>query len=354
MFGHSPSALSGTMKWSTHMRISSRLAVALTACLGLALTGCADDGAAESGSATIVYSPPVSGALPFLPVEVALAKGYFKDEGLEVEKKETSPAALPAAMSSGQVDMSADVVYNSARYVESGVDVKYVAGLNDNVDFTLLRRPDVDVAAPGEGADGWKKTFASLKGLKIGTAGKGGPVGLSVAALLDQAGVGQGDFTLIDTPGSASVAALEGKQVDVVVSGGGFDAPLVQNGLAKPVLTFGDGIASVFGDQTNAALVMTASYLADNPDAAAKAQKAIATAIDYIKDRANIDDVLAIATASGTVETDALADKIATYAYDASIDVAGVEAAFAWAKSAGIITKDVDVEATIAKGVETR
>lgn len=336
------------------MRISSRLAVVLASCLGLALAGCADDGAAESGAATIVYSPPVSGALPFLPVEVALAKGYFEDEGLKVEQKESSPTALPAAMSSGQVDMSADVVYNSARYVESGVEVKYVSGLNDNIDFTLLKRPDVDVAAPGEGADGWKKTFASLEGLKIGTAGKGGPVGLSVAALLDEAGVDQGDFTLIDTPGSASVAALEGKQVDVVVSGGGFDAPLVENGLAEQVLTFGDGIASVFGDQTNAAMVMTDSYLKENPDAAEKVQEAIDTAIDYIKDPANIDDVLAIATASGTVETDALADKIGTYAYDPAIDVAGVEAAFAWGKSAGIITKDFDVEATIAEGVEIR
>lgn len=335
------------------MRFSSRVTVALTACLGLVLAGCADDGAAGSGT-TIVYSPPVSGALPFLPVEVALAKGYFDDEGLEVEKKETSPAALPAAMSSGQVDMSADVVYNSARYVESGVDIRYVSGLNDNVDFTLLKRPDVEVAAPGDGVDGWKDTFASLEGLKIGTAAKGGPIGLSVAALLDEAGVGQGEYTLIDTPGSASVAALEGKQVDVVVSGGGFDAPLVQNGLAEPVLTFGDGIASVFGDQTNATLVMTQSYLDDNPDAAGKIQKAIATAIDYIEDPANVDDVLAIATASGTVETDGLADKIASYEYDSAIDLAGVEDAFAWGKSAGILTKDVDVEATIAKGVATR
>lgn len=336
------------------MCISSRLVAAMTACLVVALAGCADDGAPEPAGAAIVYSPPVSGALPFLPVEVALAQGYFEDEGIEVEKKETSPAALPAAMSSGQVDMSADVVYNSARYVESGVAVKYVSGLNDNVDFTLLKRPDVEVAAPGEGPDGWKKTFASLEGLKIGTAGKGGPVGLSVAALLDQAGVGQGDFTLIDTPGSASVAALQGKQVDVVVSGGGFDAPLVQNGLAEPVLTFGDGIASVFGDQTNAALIMTESYLKQNPDAAEKVQKAVATAIDYIRDPANIDDVLSIATTSGTVQTDALADKVATYTYDAAIDVAGVEAAFAWGRSAGIITKDVDVEGTIAQGVETR
>lgn len=334
------------------MRISSRLALALTACVGLTLTGCADTG--SDSDPKIVYSPPVSGALPFLPIEVALAKGYFEDAGLEVEKKETSPAALPAAMSSGQVDMSADVVYNSARYVESGVDVKYVAGLNDNVDFALLKRPGVDVADPGDGPDGWMETFASLKGLKIGTAGKGGPVGLTVAALLKQAGVEQGEFTLIDTPGPAALAALEGKQVDVVVSGGGFDAPLVANGLAEPVLTFGEGIASVFGDQTNAALVMTASYLKENPDAAEKVQKAVANAIDFIDDPANSDEVLAIATKSGTPPTDVLADRIAAYEYDAAVETAGVEAAFGWARSAGIISKEVDVPATIADGVETR
>lgn len=335
-------------------------AFALAVGLGACSSGTApeqpagDSGGTAAEAITVNYSAPVAGALPFLPVDIALKNGYFEEEGIDLVVTQTSAQALPAALSGGQLDMTADTAYNVARYLESGVEMSFASGLNDNVDFTLLAAEGVDIPKPGSGPDGWKDSFAALEGLTIGTAAKAGPIGLSVARLLSEAGVPEGSYTLVDTPGAASGNALAAGQVQAVVSGGGFDAPLVENGLATPVLSFGADIPEIFGDQVNAALSMSNAFIAANPDAPARVQRAIAKAIAYIQDPANIDDVVATAIASGTPETSGLADKISGYSYDAGLSVAGLQAAFEWAKDAGISAEVIDAETAIAEGTETR
>ena len=338
------------------------LAVLAAAALVAGVSGCAQGtqeapAASDSSGAesiTVNYSAPVPGALPFLPVDIALEQGFFEEEGIELVTTQTAAQALPAALSSGQLDMTADTAYNVARYLESGVEMRFVSGLNDNVDFTLLAANGVDIPAPGNGEDGWKDSFAAMEGFTIGTAAKAGPIGLSVAKLLEEAGVPAGSYTLIDTPGAASGNALAAGQVQAVVSGGGFDAPLVANGLATPVLSFGKDIPNIFGDQVNAALSMTEPFIKANPEAPAKVQRAITKAIAYIQDPANADAVVAAAVAAGTPETDSLSDKISSYVYESALSKSGLKAAFAWAKDAGISSKVIDSDGAIAPGVETR
>lgn len=305
------------------------------------------------GNISITYSPPVAGALPFLPVEVALKNGYFTDQGVAVTTKMTSAGALPAALSSNEINMSADVVYNSARYAESGVGVKYVAGLNNNVDFQLLAAKGVSLPAPGSGPDGWKATFAALKGKQIGVAAKAGPIGLTVAALLKMAGVDAGQYTLVDTPGPVALNALSAHQVDAVVSGGGFGTAITEAGSATQVLDFSKGISSIFGNQVNAALFVTDATLKQNPKLAAKVQAAIDKADAFIKDPANQSAVVTIATSTGTVKTNGLASNVSSYDYSASLSIGGVQAALDWAQQAGITKQKLDAKSLIADGATT-
>ncbi|GAA5144529.1 hypothetical protein GCM10025768_00360 [Microbacterium pseudoresistens] len=301
---------------------------------------------------TVNYSAPVPGALPFLPVDIAAAQGFFEEEGIELVVTQTSAQALPAALTSGQIDMTADTAYNVGRYLENGVEVRFVSGLNDNVDFTLLAADGVDIPGPDE-VGGWRASIEALRGLRIGTAAQAGPIGLTVAALLEEAGVEEGEYTFVDTPGAAAGNALEAGQVDAVFSGGGFDAPLVANGLATHVLSLGTDIPDIFGDQVNAALTMTATFIEENPEAPARVQRAIARAMEYIQDPANIDSVVADAIASGTPETDELAEKIQSYAYSAALSIDGIQAALEWANRAGISSTVIDANDSIAEGVET-
>lgn len=326
------------------------LVISLSAC-NSAESSEPSDAANWDGPITIKYSAPVPGALPFLPVDIAIDQGFFEEEGIQLDVTQTSAQALPAALTSGQIDMTADTAYNVARYLESDIDVKFVSGLNDNVDFALVAAKGTEIPAP-EGPDGWEESFAALKGKSVGVAAKAGPIGLTVTQLMKEAGVPEGEYTLIDTPGAAAGNALAAGQVDAVISGGGFDAPLIDNGLADPVLSLGADIPNIFGKQTNATLSMTARAIEANPEAPEKVQRAIAKAIDYIQDPANLDSVVDIAIASGTPDSSALVDKISGYDYLATLSVSGLDAAFEWAEAAGISSEVIDAQSAIAEGVK--
>lgn len=339
------------------MPVRQAVLTALLAAFGMVAAACgssatptANSSAGASADIAITYSAPVPGALPFLPVEVAMKNGYFKEQGVTVTVKQTAPAALPAALASNQINMTADVVYNSARYVEKGVGVKYVAGLNDNVDFQLLAAKGVAVPKPATGAGGWKTTFAALKGKKIGVNAKAGPIGLTLIALLKMAGVDPGQYTLIDAPGTVALNAISAKQVDVVVSGGGFDTAIVEAGAADSVLGFSTGISDVFGTQVNAALVVTDATLKQYPDLAKKLQAAITRADVFIKDPANNATLTTIATDTGTAKTKGLSKRLSTYAYSASLRLAGIQSALDWAQLAGITKNKIDAKTLIADG----
>lgn len=328
----------------------SAMGLSVAACSSNPTTSSAGSASPAAGDIAITYSAPVAGALPFLPVEVAMKNGYFRQEGVTVTVKQTAPAALPAALTSNQINMTADVVYNSARYVENGVGVKYVAGLNDNVDFQLLAAKGVNIPKPTDGPGGWKASFAAMKGMKIGVNAKAGPLGLSLISLLKMAGVEQGSYTLIDTPGTVALNALSAKQVDAVVSGGGFGTAIVEAGAADQILNFSTGISEIFGKQVNAALVVTETTLKQYPGLAGKLQAAIAKADSFIKDPANNAAVMTIATETGTAKTNALSRTLTTYAYSANLSVSGVQAALDWAQQAGITKNKIEAKTLIADG----
>ncbi|WP_354570049.1 ABC transporter substrate-binding protein [Glaciihabitans sp. UYNi722] len=301
---------------------------------------------------TLTYSAPVPGALPFQPVNVAIAEGYFSDENITVQVNQTSPQALPGALVGGQIDMSADVVYSVATYLQNGVGVKFVSGLNGNVDFTLVAAKGANIPNP-VGPNGWKKSFAALKGKSIGVAAKAGPIGLTVTELMKEAGVPAGDFTLINTPGAVAGNALAAGQVAAVLTGGGYDAPLIANGLGVKVLTLGGDVPE-FKDQSNAAVFMSTKALDAHPGVAARIQKAVARAIVFMKKPANADAVTKIVLAAGAPSTPQLASRIQGYNYDSTLSIAGLDAGFKWAKTVGISQSRVNAKTTIAEGAATK
>jgi NitT/TauT family transport system substrate-binding protein len=344
--------MSKTMRRAIVVVGAVALATALPACSS-GTTSPSSTARNSSAPVSLTYSAPVPGALPFLPVEIAIAENYFKDENIDVTEKQTSAAAMPTALTAGQIDMSADVVYNVARYWQSGLQVKFVAGLNSNVDFTLVEAKNTNLPAPTAGPDGWKATFAALKGKSIGTAAKAGPIGLTVTELMKEAGVPAGEYTLVDTPGAAAGNALAAGQVAAVLTGGGFDVPLIANGLGAKVLTLGADVPA-FQNQSNAALFLSAKAVAANPTIGPRIQAAIAKAVTFIKDPANADAVHQIALKTGSPDTPQLVKAIEGYGYDASLSLSGLQAGFQWAQTAGITTSLINAKDTIAEGVDAQ
>ena len=89
----------------------------------------------------IVIGTPSRGLFEF-PAVVAMRKGYYKDEGLDVDKVQMQPAIAVKALISGDIDYL--LAWGSAvRAAVAGVPIKAVVGMASRPLHVLIARPDV-------------------------------------------------------------------------------------------------------------------------------------------------------------------------------------------------------------------
>jgi len=109
----------------------------------------------------IAIATPSRGLFEF-PVVVAMRKGFFKSEGLDVDKIQMQPAIGVKALISGDVDYL--LAWGSAlRAAVTGVPIKAVVGLASRPLHVLIARPEI-------------KTPKDLKGKIIGVDSVAGTV----------------------------------------------------------------------------------------------------------------------------------------------------------------------------------
>lgn len=109
----------------------------------------------------ITIATPSRGLFEF-PVVVAMRKGFYKDEGMDVDKVQMQPALGVKALISGDVDYL--LAWGSAlRAAVTGVPVKAVVGIAGRPLHVLVARPEI-------------KTPKDLKGRVIGVDSIAGTV----------------------------------------------------------------------------------------------------------------------------------------------------------------------------------
>lgn len=109
----------------------------------------------------ITIATPSRGLFEF-PVVVAMRKGFYKDEGIDVDKVQMQPALGVKALISGDVDYL--LAWGSAlRAAVTGVPVKAVVGIAGRPLHVLVARPEI-------------KTPKDLKGRVIGVDSIAGTV----------------------------------------------------------------------------------------------------------------------------------------------------------------------------------
>lgn len=109
----------------------------------------------------VIMATPSRGLFEF-PVVVAIRKGYYRDEGLEVDKVQMQPAIAVRALIAGDVDYL--LAWGSAvRAAVTGVPIKAVLGMASRPLHVLIARPDI-------------KSPKDLKGKTIGVDSVAGTV----------------------------------------------------------------------------------------------------------------------------------------------------------------------------------
>jgi NitT/TauT family transport system substrate-binding protein len=147
--------------------------------------------------------------LYYLPLTIAERRGFFKEEGLEVEINDFGGGAKSLqALIGGSVDVVTGAYDHTIRMQAKGQDIRAVVELGRFAGVTLGVRKDL--------ADKIK-TAGDFKGLKIGVTAPGSSTALTTQYAMVKAGLGANDAIFIGVGGGASaVAAIMQRQVDVI------------------------------------------------------------------------------------------------------------------------------------------
>lgn len=273
---------------------------------------------------------------------IAADKGYFKEQGLDVELK-TFSSALPmmSATATGQIDVargaqSAGLFNGFAR----GIEFKMVAdggSLSKGGGYLALAvRQDL--------ADKIKSA-KDLKGMKVGIAGQGGTSDIVLDHFLQQDGLSLDDVQRVSIGIPDQIAAFANKSIDAAIT-------------LDPVMTamIGKGLAIRFKGGDEIYPGMQSAILTYSPGFAKRTDPATRFMVAYLKgvrdyndaffkDKGT-DDVIAILTKHTAIKDPAIYKKIVPAGLnpDGAINVEGLKADLAWYRKHGFVEKDLNVD----------
>ncbi|HLI28432.1 MAG TPA: ABC transporter substrate-binding protein [Chloroflexota bacterium] len=173
-----------------------------------------------------------AGSIAEAGIFIAQAKGYFQQEGIELEQHQFDSIvrAIPA-LGTNQVDVGAGAIGASLfNAIERGVDVRIVGPQSqalvegDRGSLWYVVRRDLWEA-------GRVRDWSDLKGLTIAIPSKGGSNEYQLDGALRAGGLTSADANVVEIPFADQVTALENRSVDIAQLTEPFATAAVDRGL---------------------------------------------------------------------------------------------------------------------------
>lgn len=195
----------------------------------------------------------------FLPLDLAVALDYFKDEGLEPQITYLKGGTATAqALISKQVDFSTNSIDHAFKAAAQGKDdLRMVVLLNQTPGMVLV----VDSKYKDS-----VKTIADLKGKRLGVTSLGSATHMVLAYLLSKNGVNPSDVTVVKAGSSTFPPALKYGSIDGGIALEPFASIMVEQKTAfvlKRLITMKD-TQQAFGGPYNQAGILTRQDVIDN------------------------------------------------------------------------------------------
>lgn len=142
----------------------------------------------------------------FMPLDLAVAKGFFADEGLDPEITQLQGGTGTAlALLAGQVDFSLNSIDHAFKAAVQGKDnLRMVALLNRLPGMVLV----VDSRLRSK-----VKSISDLKGMALGVTSKGSATHMVLASLLSRSGIDPAAANIVDAGSATFPPALENRQI---------------------------------------------------------------------------------------------------------------------------------------------
>lgn len=309
------------------MKFKKLLTTFMTLAMVGTMAGCAKT-KTEEVKETKKLSFGAMSSIDIVPIVIAKEKGYFEEEGLELDfQLFTAAKDRDAALQAGELDgVIADEIAISI-YQNSGIDMKITGATNGA--WTLV-----------VGKDSGIENLEDLKGKKMAIS-ENTMIDYLSDYIAEENGVNSSEIEKIAIPAMpARLEALRNKQVDAAILPAPFNDTAVADG--------GKGLADI----DNADITISAiGFLQDQIDNNEEAIKAFFTgynkAVEYMKntDIKEYEDIV-IKTVGYSEDTKGnliLPELNTNYLPDAE----KVQAVFDWSKNNGIIDKDLKAEDVI-------
>ena len=216
--------------------------------------------------------------LYYLPLTIAERRGYFKEQGLEVEITDFGGGAKALqSLIGGSADIVTGAYEHTIRMQHKGQDVRALVELG--------RFPAIVILVKKELA-GKVKTAADLKGLKIGVTAPGSSTNLLAQYAMVKAGLQATDAAFIGVgTGAAAVAAMKKGELDAMSNLDPVISKLESDGDAVVLIDTRTeaGTKALFGGTNPAAcLYAKGEFIDKNPETCQRLTNAFMKALKWI------------------------------------------------------------------------
>lgn len=271
-----------------HRRPMSRLrrtsaVTAAALAITLAFTGCASSSApaaTSSGDAAevpeIIPMTIARGAVTIENSILAYEKGFFEDEGLDVDLQVTGGgggAATNSALIAGEMDIAATDAVTAVRAINEKMPIVVVAGTKSANPDQPGEASDGLIVPPGSTITDWK----DLAGKKIGVPELGGLPHLTVVAALEENGIPLDEVEFVPIPLDALTAAAANGQVDAIFTFSIFLLQAVEQGFTR----IGTGVREFLPYAPQVVWIASRDYVEQNPEAVERFLSGLALGTDF-------------------------------------------------------------------------
>jgi NitT/TauT family transport system substrate-binding protein len=217
--------------------------------------------------------------LYYLPLTIAERKGFFKEQGLDVEISDFAGGAKSLqGLIGGSLDVVTGAYEHTIRMQAKGQDIRAV--------LELGRFPGIAVGVAKAKADAYKSP-KDLKGMKIGVTAPGSSTNMLVNFLLAKEGLTPQDASFIGVGSAASaVASIRNGQLDAISHLEPVLSMLEQSGDIKIVVDTRteEGTKALFGGSNPAAVLYAKKDFIDkNPNTVQALTNGLYKALQWIQ-----------------------------------------------------------------------
>src|SRR5438067_5548872 len=232
-------------------------------------TGATAPSSASAADADKPLSPPVkvawaiSGLAPEAGIFVAKEKGYFEQEGLDVELTvftrfaDELPLLATGKLDYGTGGLNPEIFNAIGRDIPVRIVTANAVGTRGDASAALLVRQDlVD--------SGRYKDLKDLKGMKVAINSLGTSSQLILERILAKGGLTKDDVDITIVPFSETATALANAGIDAAFTVEPFINGIVARGLAKSIITGTEG----YPGSINQIVVISPVFAKEQPEAA--------------------------------------------------------------------------------------